>query len=380
MRAPKFKNNTKPPRCKPPNVCSGCKKKRKDVDCIYWPLKKIEQKLEPTMSRCNECSACKKKGSWEKFPCENPILKKKISLSSADKSIIIESLNSDRKEKGKRRSGQKKTEDDIHEKSPSKFEDAKVHILSGVADILKIPKLKKIARYFTSQPSQMKKSTKSELKRVALAAIPPVIATFSPFPREVLQIVQDEMENLSEEASQEVYDPLLQEVIKTYNQAPNKHDKIWILSTLVPKYTLKELQMNLGMDVSRRLHSKARRHFARWGAGGTAIFKKIKRSRISKDALTCALQFFFNADFIQKVAYGSHIISDGEGNESKIAAAQRKYKPEQIWKRYQVGHSAPDGKYTGTLKRSTFLKLVRAATSVDLKTLAALDNVYSSSS
>ena len=69
------------------------------------------------------------------------------------------------------------------------------------------------------------------------------------------------------------------------------------------------------------------------------------------------------------------MISDGEGNEAKIAAAQRKYKPEQIWKRYQLAHSNSDGKYTGTLKRSIFLKLVRAATSVDLKTLAALDNV-----
>ena len=94
---------------------------------------------------------------------------------------------------------------------------------------------------------------------------------------------------------------MIQAIVASFTNASKKDEKVQFLSTLVAKYSRKELNEQLGLKVSRRLHLRARRHLVRWGAGAPAVLKKIKRCRISKDSTSSTLTSFrkWHMDHIQ---------------------------------------------------------------------------------
>ena len=174
----RLNSNKKLPRCKKSNECSGCAKRRKEIPCVFWPVVKIDQ---PVLQRCNQCTVCKKKGSWKKHPCENPVTQKS-SASAADKEIIVQSVISVPPQEGRTRSSsEKKKKWSAFEEYNKKVEKAKVKLLK-TADVLEIPQIKKHAKYYSNHPSLMSSSTFHELKRLASISTQAIIETFSPFP------------------------------------------------------------------------------------------------------------------------------------------------------------------------------------------------------
>ena len=291
MRRPN--TNKRLPRCKKDNECPACSRHDKNVKCIYWSVKKIE---EQKLKRCGECSPCKRKGSWKKYPCKNAVIQKP-SISASDKEIIFQSLESKVAISGKTRSSEKQKKNfSIFERDSQAAEKAKEK-LCKTADILGNRSIKNNAKYFSKHPITMQESSYFELKILASIVTHSVIETFSPYPSEVIQMIA----NTSPPPNKLAADPMIQAIVASFINASKKDEKVQFLSTLVAKFSRKELNEQLGLKVSRRLHLRARRHLVRWGAGAPAVLKKIKRCRISKDSTSSTLTSFrkWHMDHIQ---------------------------------------------------------------------------------
>ena len=124
MRRPN--SNEKLPRWKKSNQCSGCSKHNKEIPCVFWSVLKIDQSV---LKRCDQCTPCKKKGSWKQNPCKNPATQKS-SASAADKEIVVQSVRSVPPQEGRTRSSsEKKKKRSAFEEYNKKLEKAKVKLL-----------------------------------------------------------------------------------------------------------------------------------------------------------------------------------------------------------------------------------------------------------
>ena len=109
--------------------------------------------------------------------------------------------------------------------------------------------------------------------------------------------------------------PIVQDAVKSYNNATSSEEKTRILSFLSQQFQEKELNaLDFDEPITRYKHNKARSHAKAFSAGGKNFTSRaIHRDRINIKAYEDALAFITNEENIQRVAFGTKdvLLSDG---------------------------------------------------------------------
>ena len=156
---------------------------------------------------------------------------------------------------------------------------------------------------------------------------------------------------------------LVENLVKSYNDATNDKERRVIAFVLVSEFKLKQCQqLGLLPRMTRWAYQNAKYHLDVWGAGRPAVDIPITRQRIPLEVMREALAFIYDPSNIQQVAFGDkHMHIKATGETFDIPAVLRTKLKEEIWLEYRAHNTEVDGRYTG-LERTAFLKLCTDAT------------------
>ena len=171
--------------------------------------------------------------------------------------------------------------------------------------------------------------------------------------------------------------PIVQDAVKSYNNATSSEEKTRILSFLSQQFQEKELNaLDFDEPITRYKHNKARSHAKAFSAGGKNFTSRaIHRDRINIKAYEDALAFITNEENIQRVAFGTKDVLLSDGTKISVPNALRIELRNRMFKNYKKLHMDPEGSYCG-ISESKFYELSTIATpGGQQKTMAGLDNI-----